>query len=54
MLHGGTRDLLYAIIAAVLLAAVAWLWKRAQLGTFSRDHGRLVSCLGMWPRSLRA
>jgi hypothetical protein len=31
MIHGGTRDLLFALIAALLLAAAGWLWRRAQL-----------------------
>jgi hypothetical protein len=30
MIHAGTRDLLFAVIAALLLAAAAWLWRRAQ------------------------
>jgi len=30
MANGGTRDLLLALIAALLVAAAAWLWRRAQ------------------------
>ena len=30
MLHASTRDLLFALIAAFLVTAVAWLWRRAQ------------------------
>jgi hypothetical protein len=30
MMHGGTRDLLFALIAALLVAAIAWVWGRAQ------------------------
>jgi hypothetical protein len=28
MMHGAPRDLLFALIAAVLVAAVVWLWGR--------------------------
>lgn len=30
MFHGNTRDLLFAVIAALLVTAVAWLWRFTQ------------------------
>ena len=30
MMHGGTRDLLFAVIAALFVTALAWLWHRGQ------------------------
>jgi hypothetical protein len=30
MMHGDTRDLLFALIAALLVTAAAWLWGRTQ------------------------
>jgi len=31
MMHGPIRDLLFALIAAVLVAVAVWLWRRTQL-----------------------
>ncbi len=31
MIHGINRDLLFAAIAALLVTAATWLWRRAQL-----------------------
>lgn len=31
MLHGSTRDLIFALIAALLITAAAWLLRRTQL-----------------------
>jgi hypothetical protein len=30
MIRGGTQDLLYAVLAALLVTAAAWLWRHAQ------------------------
>src|SRR5258708_34214263 len=30
MMHGGTRDLLFAVIAALFVTSLAWLWHRGQ------------------------
>lgn len=30
MVHGGTRDLLFALMAALLVTAGAWLWRRSE------------------------
>jgi len=30
MMHWGTRDLVFAVAAALVVAAAAWLWGRAQ------------------------